>query len=608
MMVKLNAYWRLGLSNLLRVACYQCRLKAGLIARTMPIEQPLQGTFFETVEPSNNPAASLPDDIRQALSQSPLLLFGHLTLDLDVMPQWHRSVLNGQIFEHRQLHWSQISDFSNSVGDIKGVWELSRFTWTLYFAQRHIADGQAAWIDKLNLWLNDWCAHNPANQGPNWKCAQETGLRILHLAASALLLNQSKPTAVLSQLIVQHMQRILPTMGYAIAQDNNHGTSEAAALFVGGSWVLQHEPGNPFAKTCMQKGRRLLESRIARLIMEDGTFSQYSVTYHRLLLDTLNCVELWRKRLHLAPFSQQYNHKVQLASRWLLNLIPPESGDTANLGSNDGAHILNFALSPYRDFRSTVELSLQLFCASGFFKDKRAEIVRQLFDLNASKIETLQPFKALTRGGLITFRSERAMCLFRLPNFVFRPAQADIFHVDFWLDGINLLPDGGTFSYNAEASWLAYFAGCRSHNTLEFDQREQMPKVSRFLFGKWPSFESLKVSEYSVTCAYLDWLGVRHSRDIVFNANQLIVTDRFLGIKKLATLRWRLAANRNWQLMQDRVSDGQVSIQVSSDTEFSRFAIAQGAQSLYYGSKSTLPVLEVDVAQDTIITTIISWQ
>ena len=38
-------------------------------------------------------------------------------------------------------------------------------------------------------------------------------------------------------MITLHLVRIAATLPYAIAQDNNHGTSEAAALFIGGAWL-----------------------------------------------------------------------------------------------------------------------------------------------------------------------------------------------------------------------------------------------------------------------------------------------------------------------------------------------------------------------------------
>ena len=40
-----------------------------------------------------------------------------------------------------------------------------------------------------------------------------------------------------------------------------------------------------------KKGKKILEMLVRRLILSDGTFSQYSLNYHRLMLDSLNCCE-----------------------------------------------------------------------------------------------------------------------------------------------------------------------------------------------------------------------------------------------------------------------------------------------------------------------------
>ena len=44
---------------------------------------------------------------------------------------------------------------------------------------------------------------------------------------------------LLVQIVRQHLARINANIRYAIAQRNNHATSEAAALFIGGNWLLK---------------------------------------------------------------------------------------------------------------------------------------------------------------------------------------------------------------------------------------------------------------------------------------------------------------------------------------------------------------------------------
>ena len=130
-------------------------------------------------------------------------------------------------------------------------------------AQRATA-GEESEFRRLQAWLGDWVRNNPPYLGPNWKCGQEVSLRVLPLAATARLFGQvADASAPLLDLVRLHLRRIAPTIQYAVAQDNNHGTSEAAALFVGGSWLSS--AGYPEGKRWMRMGTRWLDERAAVL-------------------------------------------------------------------------------------------------------------------------------------------------------------------------------------------------------------------------------------------------------------------------------------------------------------------------------------------------------
>src|SRR3546814_20563580 len=88
------------------------------------------------------------------------------------------------------------------------------------------------------MWLEDWCVRNPPYRGPNWKCAQEASIRLLHLATTGLILGQVRETRVpLRALVLTHVRRSAATMSLAVAQANNHATPETAAFFIGGRWL-----------------------------------------------------------------------------------------------------------------------------------------------------------------------------------------------------------------------------------------------------------------------------------------------------------------------------------------------------------------------------------
>jgi hypothetical protein len=125
--------------------------------------------------------------------------------------------------------------------DIKRCWELSRWGWAPLLARAWRFSGDGRYRDGLNAWSQSWCQANPVNAGTNWLCGQEASMRLLNALQAWQLCNAPsqlpEPTPHRAAFVAAHLQRIAATERYAQAQDNNHWTSEAAALFVGGSWL-----------------------------------------------------------------------------------------------------------------------------------------------------------------------------------------------------------------------------------------------------------------------------------------------------------------------------------------------------------------------------------
>lgn len=476
-------------------------------------------------------------------------------------------------------------------------------------AQR-AAKGEEPELARLNAWLESWLAANPPYRGANWKCGQEASIRVMHLALAALILDQAEtPLPGLLALVRLHLARIAPTIGYAIGQQNNHGTSEAAALYLGGSWLERHGDGR--GAGWRATGLRWLEERARTLIERDGTFSQYSVVYHRVMLDTYSLAEVWRRRMALPAFPAALAERLAAATGWLRQLTDPASGDAANLGANDGARLIALTDTDFRDFRPSVQLAAALFegarayAPGGSWCQPLAwlgiEVPPQ--ELPAPESRTFDD------GGLHVLRQGRAVACLRYPRFRFRPGQADALHLDLWVDGVNLLRDAGTYSYNASAADTAYFNGTVAHNTVEFDGRDQMPRLGRFLFGGWlkardVSPVSRRNGRTSAAAAYRDRWGASHHRAVSLSDEGLVCRDRIGGDAQTAVLRWRLPPD-DWVLRGDTVTNGTTSLTVRADVPIRRMAIVEGRESRYYLDTSPVAVVEVETdAAATIETTI----
>lgn len=612
--VKARTASSLGLLKILRVVLYRLGLRLEIhpvckISGTTP-----DGPFFleakSTVSSAVGPVVSW---------QTVGTLFSYWPVSVAASPpDWFSNPLTGQRILDVDRSWWKIPDFDSAVGDIKLIWELSRFDWLLAFAQR-AALGDTFSLQRLNVWLQDWCNCNPPYQGPNWKCGQEASIRVIHLSVAALLLRQTRQsTPALRALIRLHLQRIAPTVKYAMAQDNNHGTSEAAALFIGGSWL--HAAGDTAGAAWMHAGRQLLEHSTQRLIGLDGTFSQYSLNYHRVVLDTLSIAEIWRREFELPAFSQCWQGRALSAAQWLRHMVNPMTGDGPNVGANDGARLLPLTDTAYRDYRPSVQLAMALFAnqkaylQSGFCS-------QNLEWLGVTLPETVaaEPSHYVADdGGFAMLRSGKVMAMMRYPRFRFRPSQADVLHLDLWLGGENLLRDGGTFSYNTEPRWVSYFGGTESHNTVQFDGRDQMPRISRFLLGDWlktQRIETLSVSGSTVRfgAGYRDRKGAHHFRRINLGDSHLRIEDRVGGFKQDAVLRWRLAQG-DWFLEHTPTSvsltrSGQVPVTMilESSAAIARCELVEGWESRNYLEKMSIQVLEIEIHQAGALTTEINW-
>jgi hypothetical protein len=179
----------------------------------------------------------------------------------------------------------------------------------------------------------------------------------------------------------------------------------------------------------------------------------------------------------------------------------------------------------------------------------------------------------------------------------------------------NLLRDGGSYGYNTSPELTDYFTAPAGHNTVQFDDRDPMPRVSRFLRGAWLETEALAGPEQRdgtlrATASYCDWLGARHRRELVLDESGLRVVDEVSGFQTRAMLRWRLAPG-DWRIEGNTVSCErsaalsssaqppmtQHTLSVHASVPIHSLRMVSGWESRYYLDKSPLPVLEVEVRE-----------
>jgi hypothetical protein len=609
----LSTLWQLGPGKVAYVSWYRFSLRTGLRRWCLRQGEAYDSApmFREFDCKRDFPAEWSPALIKEAdrIVSGEIPFFRYHWHRVGNPPDWFFNPFDRMHFDPSPRPWTEIREFE-AGGDIKIAWEPSRFAWAPVLARAYVVSGNRTYLDTLNQWIKDWIEKNPFNNGLNWKCGQEASFRLFHVLAASYLLGQHlNPSDNLVHFVAEHTVRIDSNIRYALAQDTNHGTSEAAALWLAGAWLLSFPGSRPSdvrrAKRWERKGRANLGAQLRRLVQDDGSFCQHSATYHRLLLDTLNMVLFWRRLLGLPEFSPGFMSRAESALRWLISMVDRESGDAPNLGSNDGSALLPLHSREYRDFRPTIQLAAVLIKNMPVYDDgpwNEPLFWLGLLDESAERMPAEPSSKRFTDGGFITFRSDRSWALLRYPEFRFRPAHCDVMHFDLWHVGRNILRDSGTFSYNCEElPGPSYFSSVQAHNTVEFDGQEQMPRISRFLYGRWirPSFVSELIGgegEVSWHGSYRDAWGHAHARSVSVFRDRWLVADDIREFGEQATLRWRLIP-ADWRVQGNRVSSEVAEITISANVKI-EVALEEGWESRYYFEKARIPVIRILIPPD----------
>lgn len=269
-----------------------------------------------------------PFDAQSAIAAGERVLSGELPFfghseQTGFPPEWHRDPLTGTEWP-RDRHWSEIDDFS--LGDIKLVWEPSRFAFVFALVRAYATAGDERYAAAFWRAVEDWLDSNPPNSGVNWKCGQEATFRVMAwcfglYAFEASPESRADRVAKMTLAIALHGERIAGHIDYALSQRNNHGLSEATGLFTIGTLFPELRRSAEWRAL----GRRLIGRQVPEQFYADGSYIQHSFNYQRVALHVL----LWAMRLAEIsgePFSKDCYEAVGRSALVLARFCDSQSG------------------------------------------------------------------------------------------------------------------------------------------------------------------------------------------------------------------------------------------------------------------------------------------
>jgi asparagine synthase (glutamine-hydrolysing) len=555
-------------------------LKAGI-----PTDARAYAEWRKTNAPEFFPSAGArsprPDYGHSAIEEADKLLngelkyFSHEYHQTKFPPNWHRDPVTDNELDFKK-HWSQISDdrviarrakpddeetasarsASQRHIDIKFVWESNRFAFVYALVRAHAAERDEKYAGAFWRLIEDWAQRNPPNTGPNWMDGQEIALRLMAWTFGFHQFSNSPPAAPrqiaqFTMYVAAQAERIYKNIGYAISTRSNHTISEAFGLWMVGLLF----PELKHAEKYLALGKQLLEQEARNQIFPDGSYSMYSLNYHRFILHIyLYMIRL--SQLNQSPISSLVLQKVASSITYLSRLVNPETGEMPVYGSNDGALVLPLNNCDFTDYRPLLQLGSVVTTGQPIFEPGdwdedifwlcgEQALIR--FDkLSASpnpspkgrrESESPSPFERGARGegetsfphgGIYLLHNANSRAFIRCTDFTSRPSHADQLHVDLWMRGYNIACDAGTYLYSGAGPWCNGLARTSAHNTVSVDGKDQMTMVSRFTWTNWAKGRVLEHTDKLWQGEHDGYKPVRHSRTVM-----ALEGDRWLVIDDL---------------------------------------------------------------------------
>lgn len=541
-----------GLDALWQYALYQLGLRSGFYRWRTPVQA------VEWCEPPtmNLTLFELPSsaDLSRFLGEQAT----HLMRDADEIVDGRVRLFGGEtrplslVCPNPQRHWSELEG-EDYPEDIKTIWEPARFGWVFTLGRAYRLSGDERYPEFFwNAW-EQFLSLNPLNCGENWSSAQEVALRLIGLIFAAQVFRNSPASNAqrvnrLTAALIEHARRVAATPAYARAQNNNHLISESVGLIVA-AHVL---PGWKEAPVWRRIGWQRFNRAMSRQIGADGEYIQHSVNYHRLALHLALLAErVARLEQHELPVD--VSRKLGLAANWLAGVMDEVSGQALQLGHHDGANLLPLSSGGVADYRSTLQAAQAAFnhqrvLPPGYWDELAAWLGVGLPDTVSSIF--LPRLEGVRRLG-----SSSAWASLRAARFDSRPAHADQLHVQIWQDGIPLVLDAGTYSYNLPPPWQNGLAGADMHNAPMVNCQQPMIRAGRFLWLDWDQAEFLNPESshgqaLSARRSGYRRLGVAQQRWLQPGADGgWIVRDELLPVRSLGE---RYAVRLHW-LLKDGV-------------------------------------------------------
>lgn len=499
-------------------------------------EWPLRGLPHPDVLRERLRGTSFAAEIERLAANTLQHRFPLLGLEIETGPKirWRRDYVSGRESGMGYFRRIPYLDFAR-VGDHKLIWELNRHQHLVLLAQAFLFTGREEFREELLRQWESWVAQNPYQRGINWASALEVGFRALswiwgyHLAGGGL-------SAEFRRRFLTELYRHGCHLEYNLSlyfSPNTHLLGEAVALHALGALF----PSIPRADHWARLGAEVVQSQLARQVLEDGAHFEQSTYYHLYALDFF--------LLHyvLAGCPAAFRPVLERMGEYLDAVLGP-ARRLPLIGDDDGGRVFHPYGTPAEYGRATIATAALLLGRQDWFYEPEDAHPQAAWWLDAlpdrpAAQRHMGCSRLFPRAGAAIMTSTDAWALVDAGGF--GPFRAGHSHSDTLSSvvqsrGREVLIDPGTYTYVGDARWRDWFRGSAAHNTLRVDGQDQSLPCGPFGWAGKPRVEvrqwsSTAASDFlDAVCRYAAAGAISHRRRVLFIKPRLfLIVDEVDG-------------------------------------------------------------------------------
>jgi hypothetical protein len=249
------------------------------------------------------------------------------------------------------------------------------------------------------------------------------------------------------------------------------------------------------------QGKNWFQEEVAYQVYADGTFLQFSMNYHRVVIQLLTWAIVISSKNN-ESLDKIILERAYQSLAFLYSCQNEQDGWLPNYGANDGALFFQLNNCHYRDFRPQLGVLHYILTGKNLYGEGLFNEDKTWFTTSCMPVTDFQPLqhtlgiKKFPLGGYYLIREQDSLTFIRCGNHKDRPSQADNLHLDIWYKSDNIFFDAGSYKYNdPDKTIIRYFTGTGSHNTVMLNGTDQMLKGSRFIWYYWTQAKEVITKE-----------------------------------------------------------------------------------------------------------------